>query len=173
MNTPSIKIQNVLMVLNSVWLYPLKFFTMATQPLWSMNSGIILQVWSQVNLRLSMTVCYSRLFNICDISCLLETDLQVTIQAGFLVQQGFETQGWQLISNNQRKQILKNFKLKLKAKKFWGPSWVQWWMQGAWEICLLLLQISFIETGAENGKDPRHLHWKFSSWITTWYYSST
>lgn len=91
---------------------------MATQPLWSMNSGIILQVWSQVNLRLSMTVCYSRLFNICDISCLLETDLQVTIQAGFLVQQGFETQGWQLISNNQRKQILKNFKLKLKAKKF-------------------------------------------------------
>lgn len=35
-----------------------------------------------------------------------------------LVQQGFETQGWQPTSDNQRKKILKNFKSKFKAKKF-------------------------------------------------------
>lgn len=76
-----------------------------------------------------------------------------------LVQQGFETQGWQLTSDNQRKQILKNFKSKLKTKKLLR-TFVLAVMNAS---CMRDLAASVssklhCNRSRKSGRDTRHLH---------------
>lgn len=139
---------------------------MTTYPVWIMNSVIILQVWSQMNswFHQWLPVTQDYLVSVTSPVFLKQTRPTSDHPSKVLVQQGFETQGWQLTSDDQRKQILKNFKPKLKAKKF-----LRTFMLAVVNAsCMRDLSASVssqlhCHRSRKSGRDPRHLHQKVSS----------